>query len=155
MFRWNADGYYCLSCGKDSTIKLWNPSKALAVGVFAGHGRDVTDVDCTGDSEKIISSSFDKSVFLWDVENTSIIRRFRGHAGRVNCVKLNEDGTLAVSGSVDGTARIWDLRSRSYEPIQVIADPKDTVTSCQITNREICIGSADGFVYRYGKFSLI
>ena len=86
--------------------------------VFAGHGRDVTDVDCTGDSEKFISSSFDKAVFLWDVPNTTVLRRFRGHAGRVNCVKLNEEGTIAVSGSVDGTARIWDLRSRSYEPIQ-------------------------------------
>jgi len=147
--RWNADGHYCLSCGKDSTIKLWNPKNGILVAAFAGHGRDVTDVDCTGDSEKIISSSFDKSVFLWDVENTTIIRRFRGHAGRVNCVKLHEEGSLAVSGSVDGTARIWDLRSRSYEPIQVIADARDTITSCQVTNREICVGSADGFVYRY------
>ena len=86
--------------------------------MFAGHGRDVTDVDCTGDSEKFISSSWDKSGFLWGVPNTTVLRRFRGHAGRVNCVKLNEEGTIAVSGSVDGTARIWDLRSRSYEPIQ-------------------------------------
>jgi len=147
--RWNADGHYCLSCGKDSTVKLWNPTKGMLVAVFAGHGRDVTDVDCTGDSEKFVSSSFDKSVFLWDVPNTAVIRRFRGHAGRVNCVKLNEEGTVAVSGSVDGTARIWDLRSRSYEPIQVITDPTDTVTSVQINKHEIGIGSADGFVYRY------
>ena len=55
FFRWNADGHYCLSCGKDSTIKLWNPKNGILVAAFAGHGRDVTDVDCTGDSEKIIS----------------------------------------------------------------------------------------------------
>ena len=64
------------------------------VGVFAGHGRDVTDVDCSGDSERLISSSFDKQVLLWDVENTTIIRRFRGHAGQVNCVKMHEECTL-------------------------------------------------------------
>ena len=119
------------------------------MGVFAGHGRDVTDVDCSGDSERLISSSMDKQVLLWDVENTTILRRFRGHAGQVNCVKMHEECTLAVSGAVDGTARIWDLRSRSYEPIQVLADPRDTVTAIQITRREIIIGSADGFVYRY------
>lgn len=163
--RWNADGHYCLSGGKDSTVKLWNPHKGMQVAVFAGHGRDVTDLDCSGDSEKFVSrlatefilleiylsfnSSFDKSVFLWDVPTTAVIRRFRGHAGRVNCVKLNEEGTVAVSGSVDGTARIWDMRSRSYEPIQVLTEPTDTVTSVQINKHEIGIGSADGFVYRY------
>ena len=31
----------------------------------------------------------------------------------------------------------------------MIADPRDTVTAVQITRREIIIGSADGFVYRY------
>ena len=64
------------------------------MGVFAGHGRDVTDVDCSGDSERLISSSFDKQVLLWDVENTTILRRFRGHAGQVNCVKMHEECTL-------------------------------------------------------------
>ena len=34
-------------------------------------------------------------------------------------------------------------------PSKVIADARDTITSCQVTNREICVGSADGFVYRY------
>ncbi|CBY20206.1 unnamed protein product [Oikopleura dioica] len=147
--RWNADGNYCLSCGKDSTIKLWNPFKSTCVALFSGHGRDVTDVDCAGDSEHFVSSSLDKQVLLWDVPNTAIVRRFRGHAGRVNCVKLNEEGTVAVSGSVDGTARIWDLRSRSYEPIQVLAEPTDTITSVQISKTEIAVGCADGFVYRY------
>jgi len=55
--RWNADGHYCLSCGKDSTIKLWNPFKSTCVALFSGHGRDVTDVDCAGDSEHFVSSS--------------------------------------------------------------------------------------------------
>ena len=31
----------------------------------------------------------------------------------------------------------------------MIADPRDTVTAVQITRREIIVGSADGFVYRY------
>ena len=53
--RWNADGNYCLSCGKDSTIKLWNPFKSMCVALFSGHGRDVTDVDCAGDSEHFVS----------------------------------------------------------------------------------------------------
>ena len=75
------------------------------VGVFAGHGRDVTDVDCSGDSERLISSSMDKQVLLWDVENTTIMRRFRGHAGQVNCVKMHEECTLAVSGM----GRLYDL----------------------------------------------
>ena len=42
--RFNADGRYCLTCGRDRTLRLWNPHKGLPIKTYLGHGRDVKDV---------------------------------------------------------------------------------------------------------------
>ena len=39
--RFNKDGNYCLTCGQDRLIKLWNPSKGLVVKTYVGHGHEV------------------------------------------------------------------------------------------------------------------
>lgn len=42
--RFNHDGKYCLSCGKDRTLRLWNPHNGLHIKTYSGHARDVRDV---------------------------------------------------------------------------------------------------------------
>lgn len=44
-------------------------------------------------------------------------------------------------GSYDSSVRVWDCRARSYDPIQVMGDAKDSVTSLQLTTSEILTGS--------------
>jgi len=59
----------------------------------------------------------------------------------VNCVKFNSpDSSVILSGSYDATVRCWDCRSRSLEPIQIMDDAKDSVTSIQVSNEEILTG---------------
>ena len=40
--RFNKDGNYCLTCGQDRLIKLWNPNKQLVVKSYIGHGHEVS-----------------------------------------------------------------------------------------------------------------
>lgn len=42
--RFNNDGKYCLTTGKDRSIRLWNPHKGLAIKSYLGHGHEVRDV---------------------------------------------------------------------------------------------------------------
>jgi mitogen-activated protein kinase organizer 1 len=42
--RFNYDGKYCLTTGKDRSIKLWNPHKGLGIKSYLGHGHEVRDV---------------------------------------------------------------------------------------------------------------
>lgn len=44
------DGEYCLTCGSDKKIKLWNPYKELCLKTYAGHGDSVMDVCGSCDS---------------------------------------------------------------------------------------------------------
>lgn len=45
--RFNGNGEYCLSCGKDRTIRLWNPHRGIHIKTYKSHGREVRDVHVT------------------------------------------------------------------------------------------------------------
>ena len=85
-----ADGNYCITCGADKTIKLWNPHKledsdsALLLKTYSGHGYEVIDARCSCDSSQLCSCSLDKTVFLWDVATGKITNKYRGHAGTLS-----------------------------------------------------------------------
>ena len=143
------DGEYCLTCGSDKTIKLWNPRKQLLLKTYSGHGFEVMDVDCSCDSSQLISGSHDKTLILWDVTTGQPLRRLRAHIAVVNVVRFNEDSTVFVSGSLDGMVKIWDGKSNSREPIQVLDEAKDSISYLSITDHEIATVSLDHHLRRY------
>lgn len=95
------------------------------------------------------SAGGDKTCFLWDVSSGRVIRRFQGHTQRVNSIKFNPDGTLLMSGSYDKTVQIWDLRSHTRDPLQILTDFRDSVSSLSLTRTEIIVSSVDGCVRVY------
>lgn len=72
-------------------------------------------------------------------------------------MRFNEEATLIFSASIDGTVKIWDVKSREYDPIQVLDEAKDSVTSIALGNHELMTTSLDQRVrtydIRYGKLS--
>uniref|UniRef100_A0A669QX77 WD repeat domain-containing protein 83 n=1 Tax=Phasianus colchicus TaxID=9054 RepID=A0A669QX77_PHACC len=68
---------------------------------------------------------------------------------KVNCVQFNEEATIIVSGSIDSTVRCWDCRSRRPDPVQVLDEAKDGISSLKLSASEILTGSVDGRVRRY------
>ncbi|NXW53290.1 WDR83 protein, partial [Eurystomus gularis] len=72
-----------------------------------------------------------------------------GNGDPVNCVQFNEEATVIVSGSIDSTVRCWDCRSRRPDPVQVLDEAKDGVSSVKVSDHEILTGSVDGRVRRY------
>lgn len=77
------------------------------------------------------------------------MRRLRCHAGGVSCVRFNEDSGLAISGGKDNMAMCWDIRTRKQEPVQVLNDAKDCITSIVINDHEIITSSLDGCIRHY------
>ncbi|KAL9705998.1 hypothetical protein quinque_009516 [Culex quinquefasciatus] len=147
--RYNVDGSYCLTCGSDKKIKLWNPHSGLLLKTYGGHAGEVMDAAGSCDSGFIVSVSQDKSVIYWDVTTGQPVRRLRGHAGAVQCVKFNEDSSIAVSGSTDNTVMCWDIRTRKLEAIQTMREAKDCITSLVVTEHKIIAGSLDGSIRTY------
>lgn len=107
------------------------------------------DAAASGDATQLVSGSMDKNVLLWDVAEAQVIRSFRGHEAQINAVKFNEEGSVALSASFDGTLRCWDTKSRSRDPLQIMDEAKDSVTSIVVSKNEIITGSLDGKVRCY------
>ncbi|XP_059848232.1 WD repeat domain-containing protein 83 isoform X1 [Hypanus sabinus] len=147
--RFNVDGNYCLTCGSDKTLKLWNPHRGTLLKTYTGHGYEVLDAAGSCDNSQICSCSGDKTIILWDVATGQLVRKYRGHGGKVNCVQFNEESTVIISGSIDSLIRCWDCRSRKPEPIQILDEAKDGISSVKVSDHEILSGSVDGRVRRY------
>ncbi|XP_071949972.1 WD repeat domain-containing protein 83-like [Antedon mediterranea] len=147
--RFNADGNYCLTCGSDKSVKLWNPHRKILLKTYQGHGYDVLDAVSSFDNSLIASCGTDKIAILWDVATGQSLRKFRGHLAIVNSVAFNEEASVILTGSVDSSTRIWDCRSKSFDPVQVLKDAKDSVTSVKTSDYELLTASADGYVRRY------
>jgi mitogen-activated protein kinase organizer 1 len=158
--RFNSSGSYCLSCGRDRTVKLWNPHKGTCIKSYAGHGYDVRDADVTRDNSKFASCGGDRQVFLWDVSTGHIIRKFRGHNGPINSLIFSNNNDILVTGGYDQTVSVWDCRSRSIDAIQSMKPFKDSVSSVtmpqdggdgdNISSSNIIIaGSIDGTIRQF------
>ena len=87
LIFFSVDGAYCLTCGSDRKLKLWNPYRGVTLKTYGGHGDEVMDSSASCDSSQIVSCGLDKSVILWDVATGTPVRRLRGHAGPVNTVR--------------------------------------------------------------------
>ena len=77
-----ADSRYCLTCGSDKSVKLWNPHRGLFLKTYTGHGHEVLDAQGSGDNSQICSGSIDKTVVLFDVASGQALRKYRDHAGQ-------------------------------------------------------------------------
>mmetsp|Transcript_7266 Transcript_7266/g.17453 ORF Transcript_7266/g.17453 Transcript_7266/m.17453 type:complete len:309 (+) Transcript_7266:170-1096(+) len=147
--RFNQNGNYCLSCGKDRTLRLWNPHKGTHIKTYVGHGYDVRDVAVTDNNSQLASCGGDKQVFNWDVASGRIIRKFAGHDGVINSVCYGSDGSVIVTGGYDKAVKVWDCRSRSFHPVQSMAPFRDSVTRAIARAAEILACSVDGTVRRF------
>ncbi|XP_076235496.1 WD repeat domain-containing protein 83 [Calliopsis andreniformis] len=147
--RFSVDGAYCVTCGSDRKLKLWNPHRGVALKTYGGHGDEVMDACASCDSSQITSCGLDKSVILWDVTTGTPVRRLRGHAGPVNTVRFNEESSMIISGSRDNSVMCWDVRSKAQEPAQCLSEAKDSISSVRVSDHEILTSSFDGKIRRY------
>ncbi|ETN71288.1 WD domain, G-beta repeat protein [Necator americanus] len=116
--RYNVDGNYCLTCGSDKSIKLWNPIKGSLLKTYTGTGNEVFDAASSSDNSQVAAGGADKCLTVFDVETGKILRRWRAHAARVNTVAFNEESN-------------------------VFNEATDSVLSIDINGGEIVAGSAD------------
>lgn len=154
--RFNKNGNYCITCGADKTVKLWNPHKNLKLQTFTGHSQEVLDADCSYDHAFICSAAADKQVCYTEVASGKIIRKYRAHVGRVNACRFNlEESNIIISGSIDGKVKFWDVRSRSFDAVQELDDCKDSVTYIDVNQQQVLVSCLDKRIrlydIRFGK----
>eukprot|EP00005_Dracoamoeba_jomungandri_P004289 CAMPEP_0174259152 /NCGR_PEP_ID=MMETSP0439-20130205/8028_1 /TAXON_ID=0 /ORGANISM="Stereomyxa ramosa, Strain Chinc5" /LENGTH=234 /DNA_ID=CAMNT_0015342943 /DNA_START=112 /DNA_END=813 /DNA_ORIENTATION=- len=123
--------------------------KGILIKTYTGHGYEVRDLDVLEDNSQIASCGKDRQTFLWDVATGKCIRKFSGHQTRTNCITFNEQCSVLVTGGYDKHVKIWDCKSRNYDPIQILSDAQDSITSIAVSKYEIVSASVDGKIRNY------
>ena len=66
VVAWSADSHYIVSGSKDSTLKLWCPSKdKQAQHTLPGHEDEVYAIDWSPDGTQVASGSKDRTIKVW------------------------------------------------------------------------------------------
>lgn len=176
--QFSNDGKYCISAGHDRTVRLWNPTRldplsaaasvsmptsepqtldsipqALPIQSYTdGHAHPISAIALDDLSTTLLSTS-DKALIVTDVITQKIKRRFQGHTGRINSVASSQDASVFLSGSYDGTVRLWDGRSWNTNPVQVLKEATDSISSTNILQGgdgvEIVTAGIDGKLRSY------
>ena len=151
--RFNPTGKYVLTCGRDKTLRLWNPFRETQLASYCEHGYEVRGCDASSDSARLASCGGDRQVFFWDVATGKYLRKFRGHdAGGVNCVRFcAENDAVIASGGEDKKLHFWDVRSSATEPVHSEEAGRDAVSDIQTTakDKQVLVASIDGSVRCY------
>ncbi len=93
----------------------WQAERALAYAVrdflgrftLSGHSNEVTTVDWSPDSRRIVTASNDNTARIWDAEG-NLLYTLSGHSESVTRALWSPDGRWIATSSVDGTAKIWN-----------------------------------------------
>ncbi|KAF9174733.1 WD repeat-containing protein 83 [Mortierella sp. AD010] len=147
--QYNSTGEYILTGGVDRVVRLWNPTTRFCIKTYEAHGWEVLDLAVSPENGKFASCGGDKSVFLWDVLSGTTIRRFPGHTQRVNAVDFNDEGTARTMHQYDYGTAGREKTSQLKTPIQIMDEPKDSVTSIQIQGADLLAGCVDGSIRIY------
>lgn len=143
-----------LTCGNDSTIKLWdtsrNKSTITLVREYTAHRQAVKDVYFNSDGSKFISCSYDKRLLLWDTKTGDIL-----HKISFNCIPNvaifnpnNEDEIIV--GLSNHKINHYNIITTPGEAIQIYTHHLGSINSLTvIENNKRFMSTADDKSVRF------
>ena len=157
--RFNREGDFLITCGKDSIVNLWFTDSGERAGTFNGHNGAVWTIDPNYDSTRLLTGSGDSSGRIWDMTNGQELFRFQFNEP-CRAVKFNIGETQAALSTdpfMNNVSAIRivniaeDLEDQSDEVIRSITGPRGRITRVHWTdlNRHLLSASEDGYVRRW------
>lgn len=89
----NIDCDRLATCGKDSSIKIWNVRTQSSVRTLSGHTDSVESIKWGGDG-LLYSASRDRTIKVWNADRGILVRTLSGHGHRINTLALSSDYVL-------------------------------------------------------------
>lgn len=139
------DNKKIVSCGKDSTIRVWDVSTQKQIGEpLRGHENYVVSVKTIKEGQEIVSGSYDGTIRRWSIKTHKQLGvAMTGHAKRINQICVTSDEKYIISCSSDATIRIWCLHT-GVQVGENLCGHKGAVNS-------VCVSSDGKYVISAGE----
>jgi hypothetical protein len=107
--KWNANGHWLLSAGKDLLVKIFDIRTMKELQKFKGHRKEVTSMAWHPLHESLFATgSADGQIMFWEVGNEMPVGSLEAaHEGTVWSLDWHPVGHILCSGSNDHTTRFW------------------------------------------------
>lgn len=134
-----------MSCGDDTTVRLWDLPTDSSLSVFRGH-QDYVRSGCFlagQNSGIIVSGSYDQTVRLWDTRTAgNAVMTFK-HNGAIEDILSMPSGTTVIAAA-DNQVAVLDIVAG--KPIAMIKNHQKTVTSLCLASHasRLVTGGLDG-----------
>ncbi len=157
--RFTREGYFLITCGKDSNGNLWWADNGERAGTFNGHNGAVWTTDTTYDTSVLMTGAGDSTARLWDITNGDELFKFQFHEP-CRAVKFNVGDTMAAISTdlfMDSVSAIRlvkiadDSSEQSGEVLASLTGPRGRITRILWTdlNKTLISSSEDGCVRRW------
>lgn len=136
-----------MSCGDDTTVRVWDLPSDNSVTTFRGH-QDYVRSGCflSGQNSNIlVSGSYDQTVRLWDTRTSGAAVMTFTHTGPVEDVLSMPSGTTLLA-SAENQIAVLDIVAG--KPLHMIKNHQKTVTSLCLASQgsRLVSGALDGHV---------
>ncbi|GAX15373.1 hypothetical protein FisN_8Lh333 [Fistulifera solaris] len=135
-----------VTCGMDSTVKVWDAGTGALRATFHGSTSYPT-LSCDVYDNLVAGASTDKTCRVWNVRTQRMLHHLVGHQHKVNCVRLNGSEKSVITASSDRSIKVWDINRTTYRQTTTLRH--SSTTSCLDIPSDpntLCSGHMDGAV---------
>ncbi len=130
---YSRNGKFMATGSDDKTVKLWDAHSFKLLKTFPGHTDWIRSICFHPTLPFLISGSNDGTIKFWDIDNlrnpNPLVKIFQSSQREVWTVAISPNGKLMASGSNDNTIYIWDLESENRQPIIIIKEHRNWISS--------------------------
>jgi len=126
-----------LGGSKDGVARLWDATHMNFREAFIGHSKEVTGVDFTADSLKVVTCSLDQTIRIWELYQGSCLKSFVDDSP-VNDLDISRTTDIVASVHFDNSIKLWDIRTGKVTNSLKDAHPL-FITSVSFSRDGLCI----------------
>jgi WD40 repeat protein len=131
----SSDGQTLVSCGADSTIKIWHVGALDLIDILHKHNGVVRCVAFTPDGRMLATGGDDRKILFWDLMQRRVAIALSLDDTAAHSLVLSQDGETLVTGSYR-KIKVWHTSLQGTEKIL-----KDTPPLCTLMGHSHIVSS--------------
>jgi WD40 repeat protein len=142
-------GTRILSCGWDSSVRIWDAASGERVMDLQGHQHSVWSVAWSPDGQRLATGDDHGVIKIWDASTGTLLASGEQHTAVIRDLEFLPDSSQLASASADNTVKLWNTTTGRL--LRSLRGHFAEVTSLQFIDQghEPVSASIDGQVKRW------